>query len=88
MSEKHKVEEILSELGRKIDHLIEETKQAGSKASEEMEVHIEKLKEQKERIEAEIRNSSSKPNEKWSEAKEYLNEAAESLHRAISVFFK
>ncbi|MEQ6167394.1 MULTISPECIES: hypothetical protein [unclassified Ekhidna] len=88
MSEKRKVEDILAELGKKIDRLVEETKQAGSKVSEDMEVQIEKLKAQKEKIEEQIRNRSSNGNEKWAQAREHLNDAAEALHKAFGSLFK
>ena len=88
MSEKKRVEDILAELGKKIDHLVAETKNASHKITDEMEVQIQKLKEQKEKIEEEIKNRSSNPNEKWSEVKEYLNEAAEAVHKAIGTIFK
>lgn len=88
MSEKRKVEDILAELGKKIDRLVEETKEAGSKVSEDMEVQIEKLKTQKEKIEEQIRNRSSNGNEKWSQVREHLNDAAEALHRAFGSLFK
>ena len=81
MSEKRKVEDILAELGKKIDRLVEETKQAGSKVSEE-------LKAQKEKIEEQIRNRSSNGNEKWAQAREHLNDAAEALHKAFGSLFK
>ena len=88
MSEKRNVEDILAELGKKIDRLVEETKEAGSKVSEDMEVQIEKLKAQKEKIEEEIRNRSSNGSEKWVQVREHLNDAAESLHRAFGSLFK
>ncbi|SNT11048.1 intein N-terminal splicing region [Ekhidna lutea] len=88
MSEKRKVEDILTELGKKIDHLVEETREAGSKVSEDMEVQIEKLKAQKQKLEDQIKNRSSKSNEKWVEVREHMNEAAASINRALSTLFK
>ncbi|WP_425390648.1 hypothetical protein [Ekhidna sp.] len=88
MSEKRKVEDILAELGKKIDHLVEETKSAGSKVSEEMEEQIVKLKAQKEKLEDQVNSRSAKSNEKWVEAREHMNEAAAAINKAIGVFFK
>ncbi|NQZ76037.1 MAG: hypothetical protein HRT61_07985 [Ekhidna sp.] len=88
MSESRKVEEILSELGRKIDHLVEETKKAGAKVSDDMEEQISKLKAQKEKLEDEMRDRSSKSGEKWAEAKDHLNDAAAAVNKAIASLFK
>lgn len=88
MSEKRNVEEILSELGKKIDHLVAETKKAGSKVSEDMEVHIQKLREQKDKLEEEMKNHASNSGEKWSEAREHMNDAAAAINKALGVFFK
>ena len=88
MSEKKSVESILAELGKKIDHLIEETKKAGTKVSKETEKKIEELKEQKDRLEEEIKNRSAGSGEKWGHAKEHLNEAADSMRKALEALFK
>lgn len=88
MSEKRKVEDILAELGKKIDHLVEEAKEAGGKVSDDMEVHIERLKKQKEKIEEQIRNRSSNSGEKWQQAREHLNEAAAAMNKAFTSLFK
>lgn len=87
MSEKRKVEDVLAELGKKIDHLVEEAKEAGSKVSEDFEEQIEKLKAQKERIEDQIKDHSWS-GDKWEQAKEHMNEAASAINKAISVLFK
>ena len=80
-----KAEDVLSELGRKIDELIQETKKAGSKVSADMEKQIEKLKVQKEKLEDQIKSSGS--GEKWNATKEHLNDAAEALHKAFKTIF-
>ncbi len=88
MSEKRKVEDILAELGQKIDHLVAETKKAGTKVSEDMEHQIKKLKIQKEKLEEEIKNRTSDSNEKWVQAREHMNDAAAAINKALGVFFK
>ncbi|MEQ8904676.1 hypothetical protein [Ekhidna sp.] len=88
MSEKRKVEDILAELGKKIDHLVEETKQAGSKVSEDMEEQIAKLKAQKEKLENQINDRTTKSGKKWVEAREHMNDAAAAINKALGVFFK
>ncbi|MEP0987643.1 hypothetical protein [Ekhidna sp.] len=88
MSDKRKVEDILAELGKKIDHLVAETKQAGSKVSDDMEEQIAKLKTQKKKLEDQINDRSAKSGEKWTEAKEHMNDAAAAINKALGVFFK
>lgn len=88
MSEKRKVEDVLAELGQKIDHLVAETKKAGTKVSEDMETQIKKLKIQKEKLEEEIKNRTSDSGEKWVQAREHMNDAAAAINKALGVFFK
>ena len=88
MSEKRNIEEILAELGKKIDHLVAETKKAGSKVSEDMEAQIQKLKVQKDKLEEEMRSHASNSGEKWAEAREHMNDAAAAINKALGVFFK
>ena len=79
MSEKRKVEDILAELGKKIDQLMKETKKAGSKVSEDMEEQIAKLKIQKEKLEKQIKDGTT--NEKWVQAREHMNDAASAINK-------
>ena len=88
MSDKKSVETILSELGKKIDHLIEETKKAGTKVSEETEKKINDLKKQKDKLEEELRERAGDSGEKWSQARDHLNEAMISINKAITSLFK
>lgn len=88
MSEKRKVEDILAELGNKIDHLVAETKKAGTKVSEDMEEQIKKLKVQKDKLEDEVKNQASNSSEKWGKARDHMNDAAAAMNKAIGVFFK
>ncbi len=80
-----RAEDVLSELGRKIDELIKETKKAGNKVSADMEKQIEKFKIQKEKLEYQIKSSGT--SEKWNATKEHLNDAAEALHKAFKAIF-
>lgn len=87
MSEKRKVEDILAELGQKIDHLVAETKKAGSKVSDDMEKQISKLKIQKNKLEEDMKRQASNSGEKWEEARDHMNDAAAAINKAIGVFF-
>ena len=88
MSERGKVEDILSELGKKIDQLVEETKRARSTVSDEAEKKIQELKKRKEKLEDEFKDYSSGGGEKWERAKIHLNEAATEIRRAFEAMFK
>lgn len=88
MSEKRKVEDIMAELGKKIDQLVAETKKAGSKVSDDMEDQIAKLKIQKEKLEDQIKNRTANSGEKWGQAREHMNEAAAAINKALGVLFK
>lgn len=88
MSERKNVEGILAELGRKIDELISEAKQAGKGVSEEIEEKIEELKLQKEKLEEKLKAGEGDSKEKWMEFREHLNDAAEAIHKAFASIFK
>ncbi|MEO9871586.1 hypothetical protein [Ekhidna sp.] len=88
MSEKRKVEDILAELGKKIDGLIAETKRTGNKVTDEMEERIKKLKLRKEKIEKDFKDQNTQSGEKWEQAKMHLNEAAVEIRRAFKTIFK
>ncbi|GAB4236357.1 MAG: hypothetical protein Tsb0034_10960 [Ekhidna sp.] len=88
MSDKKSVESILAELGKKIDHLIEETKKAGTKVSSETEKKIEDLKKQKEKLEEEIKKRSGNSGEKWAQARDHLNDAADAMRKALESLFR
>ncbi len=88
MHDKKSVETILSELGKKIDHLIEETKKAGTRVSEETEQKISDLKAQKEKLEEELRDRASESGAKWNQARDHLNDAMTSINKAIMTLFK
>ncbi len=86
--DKGKVEDILAELGKKIDQLITETKKAGGNVSEEAEKKIQDLKKKKEKLEEEFKGYSSNGSEKWEHAKIHLNEAAVEVRRAFEAMFR
>ena len=85
--EKGQVEDILQELGKKIDHLIEEAKGASEKVSEETEKKIDDLKEQKEKLEEEFKTYRSESGERWQDAKVHLNDAAGAMGMALKSLF-
>ena len=83
---KGKVENLLTELGKKIDHLIEEAKEASGEVREEVDQKIEELKERKDKLEEEFQEF--KNHERWQEAKVHFASAAHELKQAVEKVFK
>ena len=83
---KGKVENLLSELGKKIDHLMEEAKEASADVKDEVQEKIEDLKERREKLEEEFQEFKSQ--EKWQEAKTHFSSAASELKLAMEKVFK
>lgn len=85
---KSSVEDILKELGRKIDILIEDAKGATEDIRGDIEEKIQELKSRKESLEGDIKNFASNNEGKWTEIKVHLNSAAEELKKAAEAAFK
>lgn len=83
---KGQVEGILSELGKKIDHLIQETKGAKDDVRVEVEKKIADLKDKKEKVEQDFKEYKDK--EKWNDAKSHLSTALDELKKALGSVIK
>ena len=83
---KGQVENLLAELGKKIDHLIVEAKEAGGEIREDLEEKIQDLKSKKEKIEQDFEEYKS--SEKWQDAKNHVNSAVKELKAAVEALFK
>lgn len=83
---KGQVENILTELGKKIDQLIEEAKVAGEDLREDVQVKIEELKVKKQQLEREFEDYKS--SEKWKEAKEHFSQALGEFKKGFGTMFK
>lgn len=83
---KGQVENILAELGKKIDHLIVEAKGASGEIRDDMEEKIEELKQKKGKIEKDFEEYKS--SEKWQEVKGHLSSALKELKLAVESVFK
>ncbi|MFY0687283.1 MAG: DUF4164 family protein [Cyclobacteriaceae bacterium] len=81
-----KVEEILRELGKKIDDLIVDTKQASEGVKDDIEEKIQDLKERKQKLEDEFNEYKEK--EKWQDAKSHFSKALQELKQAVESLFK
>ncbi|MDH5608459.1 MAG: hypothetical protein OEY56_03185 [Cyclobacteriaceae bacterium] len=80
-----KIEDILRELGKKIDQLIEETKEASAGVRDEIEDKIEALKAKKADLENEFQHY--KDQEKWNEAKEHFSSAVHEFRKGVEAMF-
>jgi predicted nucleic acid-binding Zn-ribbon protein len=76
-----KVEDMLRELGKKIDHLIDEAKEAKDDIRDDLEDKIKDLKNKKEKIEVDI--NEYKDSEKWQETKEHFSNAMAEFRQAM-----
>lgn len=85
---KGQVENILAELGKKIDHLIVETKGAGKDVKKDLDIKIEDLKKKKEKIEEDFHAYKDKNGGKWTETRNHLNAAVNELRKALESAFK
>lgn len=85
---KGQLESLLAELGKKIDVLIAETKNATADVRKDMESTIQDLKQKRDKLEDEIRGIRDKNEPKWNEAKGHLNAAAGEIKKAIDTLFK
>lgn len=84
---KGQVEEILSELGKKIDVLINETKNAGGEVRDDIEDRIRELKKRKSKLESDFRAYKDKNDDKWQEIKQHLVTAVQELKLAVETAF-
>ncbi len=87
MAEKTKgrVEDLLRELGKKIDELIIEAKDAKDEIRDEVEKKIQDLKRKKEELEKEMEDYKNQ--EKWQEAREHFFTALQELKKAAETIF-
>lgn len=87
-STKGQVENILTELGKKIDILIEDAKGAKDTIRDDMEEKIEELKQKKAKIEEEFSTYQEKNEGKWDEVKEHLEKALTEIKMAAATAFR
>jgi len=82
------IEDLLKDLGNKIDSLIEEGKQATGQIREDLDVQIEALKKKRDELDGHFTEYREKGKEKWEEAKPHLDTAVNELKVALDKFFK
>ncbi|MTI29437.1 hypothetical protein [Xanthovirga aplysinae] len=82
-----KTEEILTELGRKIDLLISETKNASGEIKEGLEERIMEIRRNKADLEKELREFGRQHEGKWRLIENRLGRAADEIKEAIKIVF-
>ncbi len=84
---KGQVEGILTELGKKIDILIHEAKDAKDDIRDDLEEKIKELKDKKETLEDDFNEYKDKGKDKWDEAKPHFTSAFNELKLAMDKLF-
>lgn len=82
------VEKILKELGKKIDDLIVDAKDAKDDIRDEVEEKIKELKKKKGKLDDEYQSFKQKNEGKWDEIKSHLALAAEEIKMAAEAAFR
>jgi predicted nucleic acid-binding Zn-ribbon protein len=76
-----KVEDMLRELGKKIDVLIDEAKDAKDDLRDDIEEKIKEFKQKKEKVEEDL--SNFKKEERWQDARSHFTNAVTELKQAM-----
>jgi predicted nuclease with TOPRIM domain len=83
---KGQLEQLLTEMGQKMDQLIAEMKTHTDGVSEEMEKQIKDLKEKMKSIDKEKDTIGAKAKERWGNAKPHFDEAFKEVGQAFKRF--
>jgi restriction endonuclease S subunit len=78
-----KAEQFLKDLGKRLDKLIAEAKEAGSRLETDIQARFEELKAAGERFKNEAENK-----ERWREVEASLKKAGEELNNALKAAFR
>lgn len=84
--QKGRLEQLLSELGRKADHWLDNAKDATEDTRKEVNDHLKDLQQAKEKLEEEL-NAYAKDEERWKGVKHRLHNAADELKNALELIF-
>ncbi len=82
------VENILSELGRKIDELVEAAKEKKGDVKVDLDSTIEDLKKQKSKLESEWQDFKETGEDRWEKSKPHLVSALTEIKEAFKLIFK
>ncbi len=79
------VEKTLADVGKKIDAVINKSQHLTQEAREEIEEKIQKFRQEKENLEAQLKHAKEKQNERWSYAKTHLSTALHEITVALGI---
>lgn len=82
-----KIEHILGELGRKMDHLLQQAKHTSGDMQQEISEKMEDLNKSKEKLEQELKDFTQ-DDEKWKEVQTHLQKAVNEIRQAIELSFR
>ncbi len=83
-----KAEKLLSEIGKKIDEIFENSKESRAEIKKDMKEKIEELKKGKEKLEKEFVEFTSNNDGKWTDVKDHLEKALNEVKNAMDAIFK
>lgn len=72
-----------SEVGRKLDSIIEKTKNAKKELREEVEEKVMRFRQEKERLETSLAQAKRNSMARWEQAKEHTVKATSELTKAV-----
>lgn len=84
---KGEMEQILAELGRKMDEIIQKARHASGDLQQEFSGKLDELNRSKEKLEEELKDFTQ-DEAKWKEVQARLQNAAHELRQAIELSFK
>ena len=85
---KGRLEKILGELGVKLDQLMEDAKEATGGVREEVDDHINDLKDLGRKMENEYKEYKAGNEGKWDEVKKHISTAAMEVEQAVKTAFR
>jgi hypothetical protein len=83
-----KAEKLFSELGRKIDQILENTKDDRQEIKADIKEKIEELKKAKAKLENEFQEFTSNKDGKWTDVKNHMENAVNEIKSALDSVFR
>jgi hypothetical protein len=83
-----KAERLFAELGRKIDQILENTKDDRQEIKADIKEKVEELKKAKAKLESEFQEFTSNKDGKWTDVKNHMENAVNEIKSALDSVFK
>lgn len=78
-----KAEKLFSELGRKIDEILENSKESREELKKDLKVKLDEAKKAKEKLEEDFQEFASNKDGKWTIVRQHLDNALNEVKEAI-----